>query len=85
MRMADLLGHCCWYFIHDGYPTCRLVGSEKTWSNRNATLQELVDVLPRYERIFSGRFQLTEWQKVGRKIQEVAIKEMRYEVNVEAS
>lgn len=77
-RLKDQLGKAWWSFVRDDNPMISSFGTHDAWRDRNATLQMLVEAVPPMDR-GAGEFRLTEYQKVGRRIQQVVIKTVRYE------
>lgn len=74
----DLIGKALWHYIADSSAPSMCGLADKVWSDPNATPEQLVESLRRDPWMhFPGTFVLHQWQKVGRRIERVKVKEFR--------
>ena len=72
MQSNNLLGRASWDAMGCG---CKISGTDPIWRDRNATPEELLAATPESHRERVEWFVLMEYQKVGRTIKRVEIKE----------
>ncbi|QDU80509.1 hypothetical protein Pla110_22390 [Polystyrenella longa] len=80
MKLRNLLGKCQW--AYKSSPTDRIYqhGLEDDWGDPDSTVDQLRQVMPNYGQTIpeTACFELRQWQKVGRRIQEVVVHRMNY-------
>lgn len=75
MKLKNLLGKCSWSAKTGRGSRVSLSGVDPCWYSFHATLEELVAALPQNEIEEYTYFVCEQWQKVGRSIKKVPIKE----------
>jgi hypothetical protein len=77
-RAKDHIGEGHWSYKESETSCFSTMGVDDEWRDPNATVEQLLNVLaPLSERNAESYFFWEEWQKVGRSVQMVEVKEKR--------